>query len=53
LFALPGEQYSFEGGAIAWHFPQITQRPYQLALAPFGFYWFMLEENESEASQDL
>jgi maltose alpha-D-glucosyltransferase/alpha-amylase len=26
-------------------FPQITRRAYQLALAPFGFYWFMLEED--------
>ena len=25
-------------------FPQITERPYQLALAPFGFYWFLLRE---------
>jgi len=25
-------------------FPQVTERTYQLALAPFGFYWFMLEE---------
>ncbi|HEV7906130.1 MAG TPA: maltose alpha-D-glucosyltransferase [Pyrinomonadaceae bacterium] len=23
-------------------FPQIDERPYQLALAPFGFYWFLL-----------
>ncbi|HEX8421864.1 MAG TPA: maltose alpha-D-glucosyltransferase, partial [Pyrinomonadaceae bacterium] len=22
-------------------FPQVTERPYQLALAPFGFYWFL------------
>jgi maltose alpha-D-glucosyltransferase/alpha-amylase len=29
-------------------FPQVTERTYQLALAPFGFYWFMLEE-DSEA----
>jgi maltose alpha-D-glucosyltransferase/alpha-amylase len=26
-------------------FPQIREGTYQLALAPFGFYWFMLEEN--------
>ena len=26
-------------------FPRITEAAYQLALAPFGFYWFMLEEN--------
>jgi maltose alpha-D-glucosyltransferase/alpha-amylase len=25
-------------------FPQITERAYQLALAPFGFYWFLLRE---------
>jgi maltose alpha-D-glucosyltransferase/alpha-amylase len=25
-------------------FPVITSNPYQLALAPFGFYWFRLEE---------
>jgi maltose alpha-D-glucosyltransferase/alpha-amylase len=25
-------------------FPAITARAYQLALAPFGFYWFRLEE---------
>ncbi|HZH30446.1 MAG TPA: maltose alpha-D-glucosyltransferase [Pyrinomonadaceae bacterium] len=29
-------------------FPQVTERPYQLALAPFGFYWFMLEEGAQE-----
>ncbi|HEY0099075.1 MAG TPA: maltose alpha-D-glucosyltransferase [Pyrinomonadaceae bacterium] len=23
-------------------FPHITEQPYQLALAPFGFYWFLL-----------
>ncbi|HEX8634519.1 MAG TPA: maltose alpha-D-glucosyltransferase [Pyrinomonadaceae bacterium] len=26
-------------------FPRITEGAYQLALAPFGFYWFMLEED--------
>ncbi|HEX9919702.1 MAG TPA: alpha-glucosidase C-terminal domain-containing protein, partial [Pyrinomonadaceae bacterium] len=31
-------------------FPQVTERPYQLALAPFGFYWFMLEAGASETS---
>jgi maltose alpha-D-glucosyltransferase/alpha-amylase len=25
-------------------FPQIGKRPYQLALAPYGFYWFFLRE---------
>jgi maltose alpha-D-glucosyltransferase/alpha-amylase len=25
-------------------FPPIDARPYQLALAPFGFYWFLLRE---------
>ncbi|HEY9401819.1 MAG TPA: maltose alpha-D-glucosyltransferase [Pyrinomonadaceae bacterium] len=30
-------------------FPQVTERTYQLALAPFGFYWFMLEETAPEA----
>jgi maltose alpha-D-glucosyltransferase/alpha-amylase len=25
-------------------FPHIDERPYQLALAPFGFYWFLLRE---------
>jgi maltose alpha-D-glucosyltransferase/alpha-amylase len=25
-------------------FPVITEQPYQLALAPFGFYWFLLTE---------
>jgi maltose alpha-D-glucosyltransferase/alpha-amylase len=29
-------------------FPQVTERTYQLALAPFGFYWFMLEESAPE-----
>ena len=24
-------------------FPAVTARPYQLALAPWGFYWFLLE----------
>ncbi len=24
-------------------FPEITERPYQLALSPWGFYWFLLE----------
>ena len=31
-------------------FPQVTERLYQLALAPFGFYWFMLAEGASETS---
>ncbi|HYE12939.1 MAG TPA: alpha-glucosidase C-terminal domain-containing protein, partial [Pyrinomonadaceae bacterium] len=25
-------------------FPAVTAAPYQLALAPWGFYWFLLEE---------
>ncbi|MCA1564345.1 MAG: maltose alpha-D-glucosyltransferase [Acidobacteria bacterium] len=32
-------------------FPLITERPYQLAFAPFGFYWFMLEEDAPQAQQ--
>jgi len=31
-------------------FPQVTERTYQLALAPFGFYWFMLEEDSKGLS---
>ena len=27
-------------------FPQITDRPYQLALGPYGFYWFLLNEGD-------
>jgi maltose alpha-D-glucosyltransferase/alpha-amylase len=30
-------------------FPVITQAPYQLALAPFGFYWFLLSPPEGAA----
>lgn len=26
-------------------FPAITHEPYQLALAPYGFYWFLLSES--------
>jgi maltose alpha-D-glucosyltransferase/alpha-amylase len=26
-------------------FPTITESPYQLALAPYGFYWFLLQES--------
>jgi maltose alpha-D-glucosyltransferase / alpha-amylase len=26
-------------------FPTITESPYQLALAPYGFYWFLLRDN--------
>jgi maltose alpha-D-glucosyltransferase/alpha-amylase len=29
-------------------FPPITERTYQLALAPFGFYWFMLQAAAAE-----
>jgi maltose alpha-D-glucosyltransferase/alpha-amylase len=32
-------------------FPQITERTYQLALAPFGFYWFMLEETAPQEAR--
>jgi maltose alpha-D-glucosyltransferase/alpha-amylase len=32
-------------------FPQITERPYQLALAPFGFYWFLLREDSNKTSE--
>jgi maltose alpha-D-glucosyltransferase/alpha-amylase len=32
-------------------FPQITDRPYQLALAPFGFYWFLLREDSSKPTE--
>ena len=28
-------------------FPAVTARPYQLALAPFGFYWFRIEERSA------
>jgi maltose alpha-D-glucosyltransferase/alpha-amylase len=31
-------------------FPQVTDRPYQLALAPFGFYWFLIEEDSSKTT---
>jgi maltose alpha-D-glucosyltransferase/alpha-amylase len=27
-------------------FPTITESPYQLALAPYGFYWFLLQESQ-------
>ncbi|MFL6216513.1 MAG: maltose alpha-D-glucosyltransferase [Blastocatellia bacterium] len=29
-------------------FPAITNEPYQLALAPYGFYWFLLSENATD-----
>ncbi|MDQ1559626.1 MAG: maltose alpha-D-glucosyltransferase / alpha-amylase [Pyrinomonadaceae bacterium] len=32
-------------------FPQITGRAYQLALAPFGFYWFMLEADAGKSTR--
>ena len=28
-------------------FPRIGKRPYQLALGPYGFYWFLLKEKAS------
>jgi maltose alpha-D-glucosyltransferase / alpha-amylase len=28
-------------------FPAIGEWPYQLALAPYGFYWFLLKKNEA------
>jgi maltose alpha-D-glucosyltransferase/alpha-amylase len=30
-------------------FPQIGKQPYQLAFAPFGFYWFLLQSAGPEA----
>jgi maltose alpha-D-glucosyltransferase/alpha-amylase len=27
-------------------FPRVENRPYQLALGPYGFYWFLLESRE-------
>jgi maltose alpha-D-glucosyltransferase/alpha-amylase len=32
-------------------FPQVTERPYQLALAPFGFYWFLLRDDSGKPNQ--
>ncbi|HEY0078072.1 MAG TPA: alpha-glucosidase C-terminal domain-containing protein, partial [Pyrinomonadaceae bacterium] len=29
-------------------FPRISRAPYQLAFAPWGFYWFLLKETEGK-----
>jgi hypothetical protein len=31
-------------------FPAVARAPYQLALSPWGFYWFLLERNDSRES---
>jgi len=31
------------------NFPEITERPYVITLAPYGFYWFYLNEKPAQA----
>src|SRR3712207_1024133 len=35
------------GGAV---FPQVTEHPYQLALGPYGFYWFLLKQRPGDTA---
>jgi len=45
LGAVPIEQFGLT------RFPQIGKPPYQLSLAPYGYYWFRLRQPEDPQAQ--
>ena len=39
--------------SVAASFPRISERPYTITLPPYGFFWFLLCQDETEPAREV